>query len=691
MKLIDGNLYLELAEMVECGVSERYLWKAKSTGTKCWEFIKDPNDARKVLIGYEKLKDEYKRKVELRYGNPYDLSARQPILDRVINNPAAYDYFMSYQYNGSTRLPIRRVNQYTRADAWLRFLGGISLGDIKKGFGLTAPDFYSHAGELIQIEVRRGKDDKYSGVHMLPGDFPSSYQRLKNKAEAYKKMSFQDLIDPLYGNKIASKIGKYEGGFCPETEAKQMAVIRTVAAKHNNFDAAQVEGFVNVIFEQKGWETIGRSRLYQILQGLKVELTPGRRGRKAFNSEIAMQVKRSAPKFPTYYWTLDGWTVELLYQDAERSDNRLVMVVVLDPFNKYPVGYAIGERENAELIRQANRNAILHLKELFGDYYKPHQIQSDNYAVKQLTPFYQAMATMFTPAAVGNAKAKVIEPYFMYLNKQYCQKMPNWSGFNLTSRKENQVNAEMLNLIKKTFPNKDGVIRQIERIINTERAKKVTDYMAKWDEMPAEDKVVMSEMDWLMVFGVEMGAPNKITGQGIIKTIAGVSYTYDCFELEFRNNMHLNWQLRIDPNDMSKALAVSEDGKLRFVLKETMSIPMDIKSQTAEHHEYRTKVRDFNKERVDSIMAMYANDAELVSDIIKDVPLQLEDHNEAALKLMLTYGGQQKEGIQDAKGLVKVQKSEAKQKAKEQKASEQTWQEKQRAYLQSKTNLSDYL
>ena len=73
---------------------------------------------------------------------------------------------------------------------------------------------------------------------------------------------------------------------------------------------------------------------------------------------MSMQVKREAPKFPTYFWTLDGWTVELLYQDKDRYDNRLVMVVVLDAMNKYPVGYAIGERENAELIRQANLSLI---------------------------------------------------------------------------------------------------------------------------------------------------------------------------------------------------------------------------------------------------------------------------------------------------------------------------------------------
>lgn len=695
MKLITEQLYLEFPELVECGVSENTLknaaYRSKTKESSNWHFINDPSDNRKVLIGYERLKPEYKRMVGVRFGNPYDLVARQPILDRVINNPEAHDFFMRYQYNGNNKLLIETVNKYTRADAWLRFLGSVSLGDIKKGFGLTAPSFYQHAGELIKIEVRRGKDKDYKGIYMLPGDFPSSYQRLKEKAENYKKLTPADLIDPLYGNKNASKLGKYEGGFSPKVEEQQKAVIRTIAGKHNNLDAAQVAKLSDIIFKEKGWESIGRSRVYQMLQEMKVQLTPGRRGRKVFNSEVAMQNKRLAPKFPTYYFTLDGWTVELLYQEMSSFDNRLVVVVVLDPFNKYPVGYAIGDRENAELIREANRNAILHLKELFGDYYRPYQLQSDNYALKQLTPFYQACGHLHTPAAVGNAKSKVIEPYFNYLNTEYCQLQPNWSGHNVTASKKNQVNTEYLNMIKKSFPSKDGVIRQVERAIEIERTLKVDEYKAKWAEMPAEDKNVMSELEWLFVFGVPMGRSNTIVGQGIIKTIAGAEYTYDSFDPAFRKNMHLSWDLKIDPTDITRALAISEDGKLQFVLHEKMALPMDIKSTTAEHNDYRSKVRQFNKDLVDDIMNTYTKDAEIVSELMQDVPLRLDDKNEAALKLMFTVGGQQKDGLQDAKGLVKVQKKEAKQIAKAKEAEEQNWNDKQRQFQTSKIDLTQYL
>lgn len=693
MRLIDGKLYLEFQEMVECGVSENYLKKAKSTGTKCWVFMNDPADNRRVLIDFEALKDEYKAKVSTRFGNPYDLTARKPILDQVINRTEAHDYFLSYRYNGSKCLPIDVVSKYTRMDAWLTFLGKMTLGDIKRGFGLTVPEFYSHAGELIGIEKRRGEDKSYTGVFMLPGDFPTSYQRLKNRADLYKKQSFQDLIHPLYGNKNASKVGRLEGGFCPEIAEKQMAVIRTVAGKHNNFDAAQVAQYANAVFQQNGWSTLSRSRIYQVMQENMIHLTPGRRGKRVYQNEMAMQIKRSAPKFPMYYWTLDGWTVELLYKDETGYNNRLVAVIVQDPFNKYIVGYAIGDRENTELIKKANRNALTHVAELFGDMYKPLQVQSDHYGIKQMTPFYQAIAhTAYTPAAVGNAKSKIIEPYFKDLNKRRCQPQPNWSGFNITSSKKNQVNTEFLNLIKNSFPDREGCIAQIEAIIAKERAERVDEYVAAWQTVPEDKKVLLMQEEWMRIFGQQFERTSSITGQGVIKTIDGVQYTYDSFDPVFRANRHLNWNIFADPHDHSKVLAESEDGKLRFILEEKLAIPMDITSQTEEHHAYRGKVSKFNKEQEERIMNRYAQDAEIIEDIFSKAPLTLSDAAEAAQKLMFTTkAGQQKEGIQDAKGLKKAQKLAEKQKEKEESAYAETWAEQQRRYLESKTDISSYL
>ena len=53
--------------------------------------------------------------------------------------------------------------------------------------------------------------------------------------------------------------------------------------------------------------------------------------------------------------------------------NRVNAVIVIDPFNYYPVGYAIGTHETPQLIQQAILNAMEHTKELFGEYYKPYQ------------------------------------------------------------------------------------------------------------------------------------------------------------------------------------------------------------------------------------------------------------------------------------------------------------------------------
>ena len=37
-----------------------------------------------------------------------------------------------------------------------------------------------------------------------------------------------------------------------------------------------------------------------------------------------------------------------------------------------------------------------------------------------------------------NAKAKPVEAYFGYLNKNYCQRCNNWSGFGITTDPKKQ-------------------------------------------------------------------------------------------------------------------------------------------------------------------------------------------------------------------------------------------------------------
>lgn len=678
MKIVTDKLYLEFSEMVEAGVSEKTLKSASHRNSSSWNIIDDPADKRKVLIGYEDLRLNYKKQVQERYGDPYDYVAKTPIRNLVKPDFKAEEFFLQYRYDDNKVLPIEHRKKYTQAASFLNMLLSVYQNKkvLKKDLNISLGQFWEHVESIIIT-------DKI--------DLPASSRRLRAKMDEYKERGYECLIDWRFGNKIAAKIGKGEEGFDPELADKQKAFILKAASMHNNFDAMQITRAVNMVFEKQGWPTISHTTVYNLCKENAHLTMAGRRGKREFNNKIAMQVTRRAPQFPLQYLTLDGWTVELLYQDASGYNNRLVAVIVLDAMNKYPIGYAIGERENTDLIREANRNAARHIEELFGARYQPRQMQSDNYGIKNLTPFYSAMAHLHTPAAVGNAKSKIIEPYFKYLNKTYCQTQPNWSGFNITANKENQPNAEFLNMIKSNFPDRAGVEKQIHLIIARERQIKIEEYRAKWELLPHEERLVMRKQDALMVYGQPTGFTNSITGQGLLPTINGTRYTYDCFDPAFRAMNHLKWQVIYDETDLSSVLAISEDNKHRFVLEQKRELPMAVHDMVPEDHKYLSRVNQFKKERVEEIMDIYAKNNAIVDDVMKTLPLNLNDYDEAALKLMFTYSGQQKNRLQDAKGLKKVAHRQAQHDKRQEKKQADNWDQMQQEYLQSKTDFNQYL
>lgn len=672
MKIIDDVLFIEFNELVEVGISGNTIRNANLRNSPSWHIINDPQDKRRLLIGYEKLSKHNKEKVINRFGNPYDFIAKEPIRKLVTLDIEAEQFFRD------RNLPPEHQTKYTKAASWLNMM--VKLNDdkkfIKNELKLTLAEFWSNVCDIIT-------SDKI--------DLPTSYQRLRQKMDEYKQKKYESLIDWRFGNKLSAKIGKGTEGFDPELAEKQRAFILKAASMHNNFDAMQIARAVNLIFEKQQWPTISHTTVYNLIRENTHLITAGRRGKREYNSNIAMQVKRTAPQFPLQYLTLDGWTVELLYQDDKGYNNRLVVVVVMDACCKYPLGYAIGDRESASLIKQANINACTHIRELFGANYQPRQVQSDNFGLKSLTPFYSAMAHLHTPAAVGNAKAKIIEPYFMYLNKNYCQTQLNWSGFNIDSKKGNQPNREFLDKIKSTFPDRAGVEKQIHIIIARERETKIEEYFSKWELLPIEERREMKREDVLMIYGKPTGYTNTITGQGLLPTINGTKLTYDTFDPKFRALHHLSWQVVYDDADLSSILAISEDNKHRFVLHQKRALPMAIHDMGQEDHNYLSEIKTFNKERANEVMEMYSRNDELVHEVMQSTPLALDDYNEAAIKLMFTYSGQQKERLQDAKGLKKIQQQEEKREEREHINASDNWQQLQQDYLKSKTDINQYL
>lgn len=593
------------------------------------------NGKQSALVEYDTMDERTKQQYNAIYGDPHDVPEVRDETNAVIMeleaNEAALTYFMNFKT--ADGLSIKREKAYVYAlqarilDACLR------IAHRKKneiGAGSTRFNVWDALSNLVNdmATIRTSK-----GEQKYPHALPSTGKTLKRKADRYKKEGLVSLINQNLGNRAASIV----------KTAESEALLHKIFSQHMNLDNVQAMNMYNQIAPYMGLREIKSPATIDAYKK-KMEATTlaHRRGSSVFKNKLEMQIKRTPPKTAMTYWTLDGWTVELLYQKKELKPrkvngvtkeynlttytNRMTIVVVLDACCKYPIGYAIGLHESPALIREALRNAIKHTVELFGSRYKPIQLQSDNYQRGQMLPFYEAVCKYYTNAALGNAKSKIIEPYFKYLNSTYCQMLPNWSGYGVTSRKELQPNVEILNRNRKCIPDAEGVLAQIESLMSQERELKRDAYLKAWEATPDDRRLPFSDEEYLMLMGETSGYSNRLTGQGLRLEFNGQRLFFESFDLELRNHYNEDWLVRYDPDDMSRVLISNctstkghrvdkEIGSLRFMMEAETKIPMALVDQTEEHHEHRAKVARYNE----ALRKQYVDKQNEVDEVLRSV------------------------------------------------------------------------
>jgi len=230
---------------------------------------------------------------------------------------------------------------------------------------------------------------------------------------------------------------------------------------------------------------------------------------------------------------------------------------------------------------------------------------------------YAAVADKVTPARVGNAKAKPIERFFNYLNTTYCQFCSNWSGFGITTDRTKQPNSEVLNLRKKDFPDFDGVVAQIEQMIETDRRKKVEKFKEMYSNLTDDNRLTFSREDWLYYFGETTGYTNRLSASGLTPTILGEKREYDCFNIQFRELAFVDWTVKYDPDDLQTVLAVNSDGSRRFILEKKYEQPMALADRKEGDAEQLQKVRDFNRELGQHVLDNLTKMADDTSKIVR--------------------------------------------------------------------------
>ena len=582
-----------------------------------------PNNS--AIVDFETMREDVKRQYNLINGDPRAVIATQSqksLLEEAIvfSNDAFEFYTTKYRYDGGKKLPDAKIDEYTLNVRVLEAILYLKDEHRKDVIGTSGPrvnmwkNLCTLSNELLALRDPHGKP-------LFPHTLPQNAASLKRKCQEYedacrisREEGYRYLIHKNFGNKSAAVV----------KDEESEAILHKLISLHNNLNSVQIMEEYNKVAEILDKPLINSPVTVDNYKK-KMELTTmqGRKGKKVVANTRKMQIHREAPTQALTYWTLDGWTVELLYQKKVAKDkkangeekrymmttytNRKTIVVVLDACCKYPVGYAIGDHESPALIREALRNAVRHTKELFGDRYKPLQLQSDNYQKGVMVPFYQAMTKYYTPAALGNAKSKIIEPYFKYLNVQHCQKQGNWSGFGITSDQDNQPNMEVINANRHLIPDEETLMGQIEAMMMKERAMKIKDFMAAWEQTEEARKLPFCDEEYLLLMGETTGRTNHINGDGLRLEMQGERINYDTFDISLREHYNEDWIVRYDPEDMSRILisnavrkglkdAGKEIGTLRYMMQKCMKAPMALADQKPEHFEYRNRVKGFNEE-----------------------------------------------------------------------------------------------
>lgn len=566
-----------------------------------------------ALIAYHTLPEKYKAKVEAKYGDVEAQAARLNLRDQVVRDVKAEVFFEQYMPDGHNHLSEKIQQRYVMNASVLNAV--IALMDRRIQWINARGRNSGRVLKEISDELNTIQDE-------MGCKLPKNHQALKRVIDRYRSEGYGSLISKKHGNDNAS---------ASKTD-EQSSLMIELLGDGRNINYETTAKLYNAVAVKMGWKTVTAGTIANFHRKHS-EVNAGRFGSRNFKNESLMQVKRIAPSCPMYFWTSDGWDAELFYQKTYRNEegkqvttyhNRPTVVMVIDPFNWYIIGYAIGTHETPQLIRAAFRNAFEHVYELLGDYYKPWQVQTDNYGKGNLTGFYKGLTQYYTPAAVGNAKSKIAEPFFRQFNDKYLRTCVNSSGYGVKSRGKLQVSDDWISAHKKSFPDFDGVVRQLEQFIEFDRRTKHEAYLKGWENTATEDRLLYRRSDWLYSFG-EVAQPRKLQPDGVTLQIDNERWVYDCYDPEFRNYGHRTFFLHYDPNDMSTVLAVEnagtkakpEAGTARFILQEKVKVHMAIKDRDKDSLAELSKIRQFNEDMQNTIILKRTQSAENVMDFLE--------------------------------------------------------------------------
>ena len=445
-------LCVSVSEMVECGISCNYLWKAFSqqrTGeVYCWSHHKE---GREVFIHYDGLFDKYKLLINKIICGDVDahLYVKNQEATRLNERLNAFKRSIRgmVEISGSDVTELTAMRMYTpndvqriaRAAGWLRLWRKMDVKTARK-HGFTS------VKEIQEELFKQCLNEQEKGFVKFPK--PINNERvLDRKAREYAKEGLSSLTAGYFGNVNREKMN-----------TRTHAILMGLVANPVKYSFEDIGMYYN---EQAESLNLPKMTVSAIKQHLNQPTHKRiwyymRHGELAGNADIQPMIDRAPVSKPDLLWSLDGTTMQLYYK-KKIKDNKgrekwvvtsdLYAYFVTDACTGAIIGYSVAFSESAGMVIEAIQNAV----DTWG--YKPYQMNFDNSSAN-ISTTVKALINNMThvnfPCTPYSGRSKSVELVIGHFQQRELRKLKNFKGGNVTVKSNNSVaNPELLKELSK--------------------------------------------------------------------------------------------------------------------------------------------------------------------------------------------------------------------------------------------------
>lgn len=499
-------------------------------------------NGNEVWLYFEKLPAKYRELAQSKWGNPYEYVAASIIREKLTAKPEDLEFVKNYRYGEEQKyLPEAVRNEYTLALKFLNLLNATTVSEAKK-MGFDSKGTFNQ-GCLTLIKADNVK-------------LPTKYVTLMRKVAEYGSNGPQAIIHKGYGNQVARKVA----------DEVSFSLLMELLRNPNGHDFHAVADAYNVWAKKEERKEITPQTVGNYYSDNELEIVAFRKGSAKWRNKFDRIEHSQRPSSPLLLINSDDNDLDLYYinvKDGKTNNyHRVVLLVVIDAYNDYPLGYAIGHNQTVDLVKEAYLNAVHHVKELTGEYVYWHQIKADKWGEKALGAWYDSQGVYFSPSA-GNARSKVIEQSFGKTWHKYLKAYHNYCGHNITAQE--RINPDNIQRIKKSFPLLEEAPAQVAHFINRLRDLKKEQWLEGYRTMPVDKKKLLSDRDRLLIFGREHTETNTLTNGGLQVTLKGDKIIYDIPVSDYQLHVGKIAQVKYDPYELNQVLALCDNGQTQIV------------------------------------------------------------------------------------------------------------------------------